>query len=211
MKKKKPGRMNGKRGIFAIFLLSGLFFALISFPSFAHKVNIFAYAEGDTVYTESYFPDGTKVQGGTVEVYDSEGNKLLEGKTDEEGRFNFKLPKKTDLKIVLIATMGHRASYLLSKDELPETASVQEQISEKPQFAERPVTVEETQLKEAHVDLNQLKTVIDKSLDEKLRPLMREIVKMQQEKVSFTEIIGGIGYIFGITGIIFYFASKKRN
>jgi len=40
---------------------------------------------------------------------------------------------------------------------------------------------------------------------------MREIVKMQQEKVSFTEIIGGIGYIFGITGIIFYFASKKRN
>ena len=44
--------------------------------AFTHKVNIFAYVEGDTVYTESYFSDGKKVEGGVVEVYDSEGNKL---------------------------------------------------------------------------------------------------------------------------------------
>ncbi|GAI20495.1 unnamed protein product [marine sediment metagenome] len=56
---------------------------------FAHKVNVFAYAEGDTVYTESYFSDGTKVKGGIVEVYDSQGTKLLAGKTDENGEFNF--------------------------------------------------------------------------------------------------------------------------
>jgi len=86
----------------------------------AHKVNIFAYVEGDTVYTESYFPDGQKVEGGKIEVYDSQGNKLLEGKTDSEGQFSFKVPKRDDLKIVLIATMGHKNSFLLKKEELEE-------------------------------------------------------------------------------------------
>src|SRR4030042_3404518 len=87
--------------------------------SYAHKVNIFAYVEGGQVYTESYFPDGRKVEGGTIEIYDSQGNKLLSGITDKEGKFNFTPPKRDDLKIVLIATMGHKNSYSLSASELP--------------------------------------------------------------------------------------------
>ena len=90
-------------------------------PVLAHKVNIFAYVEGNMVYTESYFSDGTKVEGGVVEVYDSLGNKLLEGKTNKDGQFNFKPPKKDDLKIVLLASLGHRNFYTLPADELPDS------------------------------------------------------------------------------------------
>jgi nickel transport protein len=39
---------------------------------------------------------------------------------------------------------------------------------------------------------------------------MREIKKSQEDKISPTEIIGGIGYIIGIFGIIAYFLSRKR-
>lgn len=87
-------------------------------PAQAHKVNIFAYAEGGTVYSESYFPDGKMVQDGTVEVYDSQGQKLLEGKTDQDGKFSFPVPKQDDLKIVIIASMGHKSEFVLKKDEL---------------------------------------------------------------------------------------------
>ncbi len=168
---------------------------------FAHKVNIFAYMEGDTVYTESYFPNGTKVKGGIVEVYDSQGTKLLEGKTDENGQFNFKPLKKDDLKIVLLASMGHKNSYTLSADELPDIIAAQKPQEPEPQ---------EPKVKEvAEVNLDQIKRIIDSSLDEKLRPIMRQLTKAQQRKVSFTEVIGGIGYIFGIMGIILYFVSKK--
>jgi len=186
------------------FVFSGLFLLTITSFVFAHKVNIFAYVEGDTVYTESYFSDGKKVDGGKVEVYDSQGNKLLEGETDKDGQFNFKLPKKDDLKIVLIATMGHRASYTLSKDELPDIAMMPG--LKKSGFEEESKVKGSTQ-----VDLDQVKEVIDSCLDEKLKPVMRELAKMQQKKISFTEVIGGIGYIFGITGIIFYFVGKKRG
>ena len=186
------------------FVFSGLFLLTITSFVFAHKVNIFAYVEGDTIYTESYFSDGKKVDGGKVEVYDSQGNKLLEGETDKDGQFNFKLPKKDDLKIVLIATMGHRASYTLSKDELPDIAMMPG--LKKSGFEEESKVKGSTQ-----VDLDQVKEVIDSCLDEKLKPVMRELAKMQQKKISFTEVIGGIGYIFGITGIIFYFVGKKRG
>ena len=91
---------------------------LFSTAAPAHKVNLFAYAEGGKVYTESYFPDGRAVEGGKVMVYDSQGNLLLEGVTDKEGLFSFAIPKVDDLTIVLDATMGHKNKYILKKAEV---------------------------------------------------------------------------------------------
>jgi len=84
----------------------------------AHKVNLFAYAEGGKIYTESYFPDGKPVEGGKVLVYDSKDNLLLEGVTDKEGLFSFDIPKVDDLTIVIDATMGHKNSFKLKKSEV---------------------------------------------------------------------------------------------
>ncbi len=185
------------------FVFLTLLVIMTGSASFAHKVNIFAYVEGDTVYTESYFSDGTKVKEGIVQVYDSQGTKLLEGKTNENGEFNFKSPRKDNLKIVLLASMGDKNTYTLSANELPDII-----VAEKPEKAEP----EESKVKEAApVHLDQIKRIIDTSLDEKLKPIMRELARTQQKGVSFTEVIGGIGYIFGIMGIILYFASKKRG
>lgn len=106
-----------RAGLLAGAWLVALLFAAA--PAMAHKVNIFAYVENGTVHTESYFPDGKMVEQGVIEVLDGKGNKLLEGKTDKEGRFSFPLPaKKEDLTIVINASMGHRNSYLLKMTEM---------------------------------------------------------------------------------------------
>ncbi len=101
-----------------ISLLALLLPMLVATSALAHKVNIFAYVEDGTVYTESYFPDGRKVQNGTVEVYDAAGNKLATGTTNENGEFNFPLPKREDLTIVIIASMGHKNTFVLKKEEM---------------------------------------------------------------------------------------------
>jgi len=90
----------------------------ISSTALAHKVNIFAYVDNGVVYTESYFPDGRPVENGAVEVYDSEKHKLLEGVSDKEGLFSFKVPKNDDLTIVINASMGHKNKYILKKEEI---------------------------------------------------------------------------------------------
>lgn len=84
----------------------------------AHKVNLFAYVEAGKIHTESYFPDGRPVEGGTVTVHDSGDALLLEGKTDPGGLFSFAVPKVDDLTIVIDAGMGHKNSFKLKKAEV---------------------------------------------------------------------------------------------
>lgn len=176
---------------------------------YAHKVNIFAYVEGDKVYTESYFNDGKNCVDSKIEVFDNQGNKLLEGLTDEEGMFSFKIPLEDvidgNLKIILTASMGHRAEYIIRADELGDVSGLIEEKIEEPVSAVSPEV--------SSVDLKEIQSLIEDTLDEKLKPIireMREIRKSQEDRISPTEIIGGIGYIIGIFGIIAYFLSRKR-
>lgn len=92
----------------------------LPFAAMAHKVNIFAYVEGNTIFTESYFPDGTPVVEGRVLVRDSHNQGLVEGKTDSDGLFSFPVPAVDDLTIVIEASMGHRNQFVLKKAELEE-------------------------------------------------------------------------------------------
>ena len=87
-------------------------------PARAHKVTIFAWVEGDTVHTQSKFSGGKKAQNATVVVYDTRGNRLLEGKTDKNGEFSFTPPIKTGLKVVLEASMGHAAQWTIPEEEI---------------------------------------------------------------------------------------------
>jgi len=161
-----------------------LYLLVLSTSALAHKVNVYAYAENDTVYTESYFPDGKKVKGGKIEVYDSDGNRLLCGVTDNNGRFNFKIPKRDNMKIVLNASMGHRSSSILSRDELPELADGT--VGGAPETGDG-IT---------HVETGQI---------------MKKLSKLEEKRISLTEVVGGLGYIFGIAGITFYFMSKRKR
>ena len=176
---------------------------MINISAFAHKVNIFAYVEGDKVYTESYFNDGKKCINSKIEVFDNQENKLLEGLTNAEGEFSFEVPQEDgDLKLVLTASMGHRAEYIISADELGDTVgSIKEKFEE-------PVSVVSPEV--SSLDLKEIQSLLEDALDKKLEPILREIKRSQEHKISPTEIIGGIGYIFGIFGIIAYFLSRKK-
>ena len=195
-----------KNKLYLILIFICLIVIMMDVSVFAHKVIIFAYVEGDRVYTESYFSDGKKCIDSKIEVFDNRGNKLLEGLTNGEGEFSFEVPSEDgDLKIVLTAGMGHRAKYSISADELRGAAGlIKEELEE-------PVTV--VSPKTSSVDLKEIQSIIEDTLDEKLEPIMREmreIKKSQEDKISPTEIIGGIGYIIGIFGIVAYFLSRKK-
>lgn len=131
-----PGRTRGffeLSRIPAIILI--LFFASLE-TVYAHGVHVFASVDGDRILTDSYFSDERKVKEGVIKVYDPSGALLLEGKTDENGSFSFRIPQQTDLKIVLEASMGHRAEYLLKADELISKATIKKQPESGPGLLE---------------------------------------------------------------------------
>jgi nickel transport protein len=86
----------------------------------AHKVNIFAYVEAGTIYSESYFPDGRPVDNGKVLVFDSAEQLLLEGQTDKQGLLQFPVPKVDDLTLEIDAGMGHKNIFKLKKTAIKE-------------------------------------------------------------------------------------------
>jgi nickel transport protein len=201
----------------------------------AHKVNIFAYAEDDMVYSEGYFVDGTKSKNSPIEVFDERaGTRLLEGKTDENGKFSFKIPKVVSLKLVLHANMGHQNEYTLGEDEVREamgegqrpqgvrhskerktgketskSSSQPGRVSAKSRGkSDREVTGTGRSMSESEME-----ALIERVIDRKLKPVIGMLVKLREnnEKPGFTEIVGGIGYIAGLMGVAMYLRRKFKE
>lgn len=189
-------------------------------PAWAHKVNVFAYVEGDKVSVEGYFSANVKAQDSLVEVFDSAGTKILEGKTDGKGIYAFKLtdlpPVKGDIKIVLDAGMGHKADFTLSAADLPVTTQktrspeLESEKKESAGLAMAAAPSVQTQ------DPDILKKVVENVVKHEIEPLVKMIGSQQKllmeqrdKGPSMTDIFGGIGWIMGIVGIAAYFMSRN--
>jgi len=204
------------------FVLVGLWVALHVTPAWAHKVTIFAYVEGDTVFTQSKFSGGKRAKNATVLVYDKEGNQLLEGATDENGEFSFKVPKKTDLKIVLKASMGHRGEWTIPEEEITGVADTSgtgaaeneaaTAMHEEPSVA---VTKADAESPATAVALGlsreEFEQLVDKALDRKLAPILTMLTDSLDRGPKMSDVIGGIGYIFGLVGVGLYFSTRRKR
>jgi len=180
---------------------------------YAHKVTVFAWAEGDRVYTESKFSGGKKVKKGKVEVFDSSGRRLLVGRTDDNGAFTFKAPAIIDLKIVLTAGMGHRNSWLLSAAELGgEEPAPQETNASRAGLAALE-THRDTVPASACPGLTaqEIEAIVSRQLEQKIKPLTRMVAASQEKGPTMNDVVGGIGYIIGLVGLGVYMRSRKGS
>jgi len=184
-----------------ILFLASILVISTPLPAFAHKVIIFAWVEGDTVFTESKFSGGKRAINAQVQVFDREDKQLLEGKTNNKGEFSFKIPKLTDLRIVLTAGTGHKGEWTIPESEIQEVAALLEKKK-----AEEP-----SQTTAVGLTKEEIKDLIDDSLDRKLRPIVRMMTESQSKGPSVNEIVGGIGYIVGLMGVALYFRNRGRK
>lgn len=182
-------------------LIASLLIAVGNPPALAHKATIFAWVEGDTVYTESKFMGGTEVRNAQILVFDGEGAQLLKGTTNGSGEFSFKVPKLADLTVVLNAGMGHRAQWTVPESEIREASGTSEGKPAPETLQQRTVGLNREEIKE----------LIEDSLDRKLRPIMSIMAESRSRGPSVTEIVGGIGYIFGLMGLALYFRNRIRE
>ena len=200
--------------VIAFFLSIVLYLTLTAPWALAHKVLLTAYFEGDTIFVEGGFSDGSPCKNAKVEVFDPSDKKLLEGKTNEDGEFSFKPPQKADLKIVLNAGMGHRGEYTVPADELQEAViGSQTSTTEAPSVptaeTRKPQVISESA---AQIDPKEIELIVDRVIQKRLRPLSQLVAKSQRKTgFSPTEIFGGIGYIFGLMGVAMYFRYRKGS
>lgn len=179
--------------------------------AWAHKVNLFAYAEGNTVYTESYFADGTKVQNGTITVTDVAGKVLVTGKTDTKGLFSFPLPGRQTLTISVDASMGHQNSFVLKEEEIPAATAAPQAVATPqapaPQPDSSPAVAQQSQEKAAPASAD------NQRIYEELRQIKRELALLHDDlsRPSVRDIMAGLGYIFGLFGVGALVAARRKS
>ncbi len=177
-------------------------------PAMAHRSTIFAWVEGDKVFTESKFSGGRLVKQGDIIVYDPEGNQLLKGKTDDQGKFSFLIPKKTAMKIVLQSGMGHRGEWTIPVSELEDVGGPQIEIS----TSQKTVPKKTAKQSEVfHLSSNEIRLTIEEALEKRLKPVMKILVESREHSSTFRDIFGGIGYILGLMGVAAYFHYRRKS
>ncbi|MCG6894117.1 MAG: hypothetical protein LJE65_10960 [Desulfobacteraceae bacterium] len=196
-----------------------LFILAPAIPAQAHRVSVFAWVEGDTVHTESKFGGGRKAKGAVIEVYDETGKMLLTGKTDDNGAFSFAVPKIATLEVVLKAGTGHQGSWTVSEAEIRE-AKTGMSTGSKPSAPSGEAAVEALTPPSptgtagpAPMPVQELRNVVEEAMAEQLRPILGRLARLEDQarEPDLKDILGGIGYIFGLAGVAAYVAARKRN
>jgi len=181
----------------------------------AHKLNVFARCEGKTIKGYAYFPGGGRARNLEVEVVGPGGEKLGETTTDENGDFVFEARLRCDHRIVVETRDGHRASFTVEAAELPDSlrpaASVKPLPSGQPE-ALGPSAVEGPTMraKDAVASRAELEEMVERAISKQIG-LLREQVERYESRRRLRDILGGIGYILGLTGLVFYFLGSARR
>jgi len=190
----------------------------------AHKVNLFAYVEGDRVVVEGYFSGKARAQDCSVEVFDERGKKIHEGKTDTKGVYSFKLADlpafSGSLKIILQAGMGHKSEYTLSAADIPGSEKKAPRPNEAPRENKSELAPSAPSVGGSAelVDQVALQAALETILDKKLEPIVRMLGKQErlilEERFGgpkMTDIIGGIGWIMGLAGLAAFCWGRDRS
>jgi nickel transport protein len=209
-----------------VWLLCAACLLVLHPPVHAHKVMSFAWIEGERVYVEGYFPDGKKLADSRVEVFDSHGARLAEGRTDDQGVFSFPAPGEGRIRVVITGSMGHASECFVDVpagiagdtggpgNERPAQVDVIDAPGEATEGGWHQVEPGESPGGGQDVDDGMegiIRSIVSEELDTRLAPLQRELASLRQDRPSVTEILGGIGYVMGIMGLIMYFKARSRR
>jgi nickel transport protein len=200
-------------------ILAVLIVVLAAAPAVhAHKVKVFAWTEGPVISGYVYFPGGARAQNVRVVFYGPEDESLGETVTNKKGEFAFTAPYKCDYRVVADIGDGHQAEYTLPASELPDDLAVleggsnqaaKEEAASAPAMKKPPVSGIRGEAAPTPFSDSRLAALVEKTVMKQVLPL-REQIEQYEEKVRLHDILGGIGYIIGIMGIVYYLKASAR-
>jgi nickel transport protein len=185
----------------------------------AHKLNVFAYVEGQTIRGEAYYRGRTPARDAKVVALDPAGKKLSETRTDEQGNFSVRVRYRCDHRLTIDAGEGHTGEYTLSASELPASLPPWEQpaagAQPLPATAGGQTPAPAAAPSAASADSEPSPAAV--SREDEVRALRIQIVQLREElaayrqEAQFRDIVGAAGYILGLGGVAFYFLGVRKK
>jgi nickel transport protein len=163
-----------------------LVLALSAGPALAHKLKLFAQAEGMDLVGTAYFAGGGKAAGLDGRVAAADGSPVATFRTDADGAFRVAAGRRQDHLLTVDSADGHAATARVAAADLPDTLPSGGMVSPAGD------------------------AVLDAALARQLRPL-REQIDALENRTRLGDVIGGIGFIFGLFGIAAWMAARKEK
>jgi hypothetical protein len=183
------------------------FLLLSSLVVDAHNVVGGVYVNGFDIEGEAGFSNGTMANAGTkVKITDQSGTPLGEVETDDQGFFIFTAKKKITHVFEINMGAGHILKMQLPADELPDDLDSGAATTNTNSGTNKSSTLVSNVAKGESSPINTLH--LEKAIAKQIIPLRKEIQALK-EKSGLRDIIGGIGYIFGLLGLVALIRERK--
>lgn len=165
---------------------------LAATPALAHKLKVFAGSEGAAIVGTAYFAGGGKAQQADGRLLGPDGAVLAQFQTDGDGGFRLPVPLRQDYRIHVDSGDGHVAETVVSAAEFPTSL---------PAGGASPAAAPSA-----------LATIaadpVEAAVARQILPLRMQIDAME-ERARFSDIMGGIGTIFGLFGVGAWIAARR--
>ena len=153
----------------------------------AHLLKLFAYVEGASVHGSAYFAGGTNAAGLAITISDRNNQQLVSLKTDSQGGFSY-----------TPATPGEYHIRAEFSQAFPAGADTvgggQEAVKPDNTLPALPAP--------------QLAGLIERAVARQIGPL-REALQRSEDRAHLSDILGGVGFIFGLAGIALWWRGRQ--
>jgi nickel transport protein len=167
----------------------------------AHTLRLFAAVEGGDVTGLAFFADGARARDVPV-VLQVAGTVVAEVRTDAEGRFRFVAPDPVAARIEATTADGHRTTWDVPASAwgvavVPDRAEAPTAAA--PTTAAEPVPAQDLAAMEARIE-----AAIARQVDR-----LREDLALAESRRRVADVVGGVGYLFGVTGLATLLLRRK--
>lgn len=194
-------RIAGPAAMLALLMLS-------PFLAWGHGVELFATVEGHQIHGVLRYADHTPVDGAAVHAYAPDGTIIAESSTGPDGRFILPVTRHTDYRLVGDAGEGHLGEYTIPASELPHPPA--DAGSTDPGEVVPSGAPLEPGGAPGPIDQDAMEDRIEQAMARQLAPL-REQLFGYERTTRIRDIVGGIGYVFGLAGIVVLLKHRKTS
>ena len=200
----------------ALFIAS-VFLLCSSTAANAHRLNVFAYSQAHEILCRDKFPGRqTRTRRRRSRLNRGRGG-LLTAKTEQDGKVCMALPdgfELAPLTVIVNAGEGHQNQWKLRKEDFSLGADSNTAVS----------TVKlEILNKEAETNTASPKIYSQEELDAALKtareqtemqvisPLRKQLAEAQQPKITWRDIVGGLGWCLGLGGLFAWISTRRQK
>lgn len=171
----------------------------------AHGLNVWAHAHDGTIHGEASFADGSPVADAPVIVRDADGHELGKTTTNTYGEFSFIAKVRADHHFLVNAGEGHAARCVVAVADLPTALPPPEHAHQAETPHDRGHRADHD-----HGAEDSRPPASLGSLAHEIESLRRQVAQLERT-TRFRDVLGGVGFIFGLAGVAFYFLAKQKG